>query len=144
MNLLCDNSSTVTCTSSVMYKYTRYSVECIHWWCSLQTKTSFSALLLRNDCKSTAGHLLFSHHSLMLDYPPALYYPHLSTQYIHNIQDGLNSMLVTVSISILCFISSFYSVGFLKCMKQNLKLVLFAASQKRHCNVTVMKQSVAQ
>lgn len=126
LNPLCDNSDPyLLCNVRV------YTVQC--WMYMLMVlganKTSFPALLLRNDCKSTAGLLLFSRHSLMLDYPPA----HLSSQYIHN---GLNSMLLWWSISILCFISSFYS--------QHMKTSFSLLHLKRRRNITVRwKPSIA-
>lgn len=82
----------------------------------------YTLVVLRDDCDATAG--------LSVGPGAGLATSSLLTYLlsnIHNVQDGLNTVLLTVSISILGFISLFlFTFGFLNSMKQ----VLFAASRE--------------
>lgn len=134
-------SCTVTCISSKMciLVLTDTVQSWMYYFMVLTaTKASASTLILRNHSESKTVPLLFSPHNLMLDYETALYSPHLSTQYLHNLlvcQTSMNLQPLTVNISIFVVISS---LCLLVCyMELDLNLVLFAPSQK----VSVILQS---
>lgn len=82
--------------------------------------TSSSALILRNHSESRPGPLLFSHRSLMLDYPLTLY--SISHQYVQNVKD-----YVCTCVSDICELTV---TDYQQHLNWKLDLILFITSQK--------------